>query len=80
MLHDGGDISGQADVVSIVKKRSKNFSPKNKKDLGMACHTPSPLQKSKKQEEMPLPSLCTIHLKNVKFRNGWERGWVMTIL
>ena len=28
------------------------------KDLGMACHTP-PLNKAKKQGEMPLPSLVT---------------------
>ena len=34
--------------------RSKKISPKNKKDLGMACHTP-PLKKAKKQGEMPLP-------------------------
>jgi len=29
----------------IVATRSKKFSPKNKKDLGMACHAP-PLKKS----------------------------------
>jgi len=41
---------------------SKKFSPKNKKDLGMACHTP-PLTKVKKQGEMPLPSCGPIPLK-----------------
>ena len=46
--------------------RSKEFSPKNKKNLGMACHTP-PLKKDKQQGEMPLPSLGSIPLKNV----GW---------
>ena len=40
-------------VIVIVGKsmydtRSKKFSPKNKKDLGMACHIP-PLKKAKKQ-------------------------------
>jgi len=45
--------------------RSKKFSPKNKKDLGMACHIP-PLKKAKKQEEMPLPSLGPIPLKKCR--------------
>ena len=49
--------------------RSKKFSPKNKKDLGMACHIP-PLKKAKKQGEMPLPSLSPIPLTNVEFRDG----------
>ena len=49
--------------------RSKKFSPKNRKDLGMACHT-LPLKKVKKQGEMPLPSLSPIPLKNVEFRDG----------
>jgi len=40
---------------------SKKFSRKNKKDLGMACHTPS-LKKVKKQGEMPLHSLGPIPL------------------
>ena len=40
--------------------RSKKFSPKNKKDLGMACHIP-PLKKAKKQGEMPLPSQVQSH-------------------
>ena len=39
-----------------IYARSKIFSPKNKKDLGMAGHTPPP-KKVKKQGEMPLPSL-----------------------
>jgi len=42
--------------------RSKKFSPKSKKDLGMACHT-TPLKKVKKQGETPLPSLGPIPLK-----------------
>ena len=36
--------------TSIIITRSKKFSLKNKKDLGMARHTP-PLQKKKKNEE-----------------------------
>ena len=40
--------------VTQMKQEAKKFSPKNKKDLGMACHTP-PLKKVKKQGEMPLP-------------------------
>jgi len=44
---------------------SKKFSPKNKKDLGMAYHIP-PLKKAKKQGEMPLPSLGPIPLKKCR--------------
>ena len=44
--------------------KSKKFSPKNKKDLGMAYHIP-PLKKEKKQGEMPLPSLGPIPLKKM---------------
>ena len=43
----------------LTNKKQK-ISPKNKKDLGMACHIP-PLKKAKKQGEMPLPSLGPIH-------------------
>jgi len=32
---------------------------------------------AKKQGEMPLPSLSPIHLKNVEFRDGWDRSWVL---
>ena len=39
--------------------RSKKFSPKNKKDLGMACHTP-PLKKVKKQGEIFLLLVCEV--------------------
>ena len=45
--------------------RSKKISPKNKKDLGMACHIP-PLKKAKKPGEMPLPSLGPIPLKKCR--------------
>jgi len=45
--------------------RSKKFSPKNKKDLGMAYHIPL-LKKAKKQGEMPLPSLGPIPLKKCR--------------
>ena len=45
--------------------RSKKFSLKNKKNLGMACHTP-PLKKAKKQGEMPLPSLGPIPLQKCR--------------
>jgi len=38
-------------VVTYCYKQQKIFS-KNKKDLGIACHTP-PLKKVKKQGEMP---------------------------
>jgi len=50
--------------VNYNTTRSKKFSPKNKKDLGMAYHTP-PLKKAKKQGEMPLPSLGPIPLKKI---------------
>jgi len=52
---------------ACIYTRSKQFSPKSKKDLGMAYHI-SPLKKMKKQGEMPLPSLGPIPLKNVEFR------------
>jgi len=45
--------------------RSKKVYPKNKKDLGMAYHTP-PLKKVKKQGEMPLPSFGPIPLKKCR--------------
>jgi len=45
--------------------RRKKISPKNKKDLGMACHIPT-LKKVKKQGEMPLPSLGPIPLKKYR--------------
>ena len=35
-------------ALKTSQTRSKNFFPKNKKDLGMACHTP-PLKKAKKR-------------------------------
>ena len=46
-------------------QEAKKISPKNEKDLGMACHTP-PLKKVKKQGEMPLPSLGPIPLKKCR--------------
>ena len=46
--------------------KKQKFYPKNKKDLGMACHIP-PLKKAKKQVEMPLPSLSPIPLKKSRF-------------
>ena len=48
-----------------IYTRSKQFSLKNKKDLGMACHIPL-LKKAKKQGEMPLPSLGPIPLKKCR--------------
>ena len=45
--------------------RSKKFSPKNKKNLGMICHIPL-LKKAKKQGKMPLPSLGPIPLKECR--------------
>ena len=55
-----------------MSNKKQKFSPKNKKDLGMACHIP-PLKKGKKQGEMPLPSLGPIPLKNVEFRDVKRR-------
>ena len=62
-----GVISASNGLYTNIRR--KKISPKNKKDLGMACHTP-PLKKAKKQGEMPLPSLDPIPLKNVEFRDG----------
>jgi len=56
-------------LPSLNYTKSKKFSLKNKKDLGMACHTP-PLKKVKKQGEMPLPSLGPIPSLNSTFFNG----------
>ena len=53
-------------VSMYYSTRSKKFSLKNKKDLGMACHIP-PLKKAKKQGEMPLPSLGPIPSLNSTF-------------
>ena len=39
----------------LLYTRSKKFSPKNKKDLGMACHIP-PLKKAKKQGKCHYPA------------------------
>jgi len=50
---------------NLTNKKQK-FSPKKKKDLGMACHT-LPLKKAKKQGEMPLPSLGPIPSLNSTF-------------
>ena len=55
---------------------SKTFSPKNKKNLGMACHTP-PLKKVKKQGKMPLPSLGPIPLKNVEGKCQGNCNWAL---
>jgi len=49
--------------ISCALKSSQNLNAniylKNRKDLGMACHTP-PLKKVKKQGDMSLPSLGPI--------------------
>jgi len=50
---------------NLTNKKQK-ISPKNKKDLGMACHIPS-LKKVKKQGKMPLPSLGPIPSLNSTF-------------
>jgi len=51
-------------ICTLLCTRSKKFSPKNKKDLGIAIHT-LPLKKAKKQGEMPLPSLSPIPIKRM---------------
>ena len=48
-------------IHSLDYTRSKKNSPKNKKDLGMACHTIPPLKKAKKQGEMSLPASVPSH-------------------
>ena len=62
-LHSSISVTSSWLRISCTLKssqtRSKKISPKNKKDLGMACHI-SPLKKAKKQGEMPLPSLSHI--------------------
>ena len=55
-----GQISSSL-IFSVPKYTSKEFSPENKRDLRMACHTSS-LKKAKKQGEMPLSILSPIHL------------------
>ena len=45
-------------------QESQQFSPKNKEDLGMACHT-QPLKRAKKPGEMPLPIISPIPFKNL---------------
>ena len=41
--------NGDALHLQIVYNKKKMFSPKTKKDLGMACHTP-PLKKKKRNK------------------------------
>jgi len=59
--------TGYAQVCNIINvlQEAKKFYLKNKKDLGMACHTP-PLKKVKKQGGMPLPSLGPIPLQKCR--------------
>jgi len=52
--------------VYFLYTRSKKFSPKNKKDLGMAYHIP-PLKKAKKQGEMPLSILLQTYTDSQVF-------------
>jgi len=52
-----------------LNTRSKEFSPKNKKDLGMGLSYSTP-QKVKKQGEMPLRNLGPIPSLNSAFFNG----------
>jgi len=54
--------------TKIIKKQ-KIFSQIIKRDLAMACYTP-PLNKAKKQGEMPLPILSPIPFTNVECRDG----------
>jgi len=67
-FNPGGVISVAAplpnNVLSVTE--SKNLI---KGDLVMVCHTP-PLEKAKKQGEMPLPILSPISFQNVDFRDG----------
>jgi len=53
-----------------INYKKQKFPPKNKKDLGMACHIP-PLKKAKKQGEMSLPSLGPIPFKKCRML-GWD--------
>ena len=66
--------------TSLHSTRSKKFSPKNKKDLGMACHIP-PLKEAKKQGEMPLPSLGPIPLKSKDLAtHGFQKKCMLSLL
>jgi len=58
-------LASEQSKSTIIYTRSKKFSPKNKKNLGMACRIP-PLKKAKKQGEMQLPSLGPIPLKKCR--------------
>jgi len=63
-----------------ISTRSKNIFPKNKKDLGVACHTPR-LKKVKKEKEMPLPSCSLSPIPLKKMQNlgmGWDREGEVT--
>ena len=58
-------------LKKVHKLGAKNFSTKIPGDLVMACHIPSPPEKPKKQEEMPLTSLSPIpSLNSTFFING----------
>ena len=61
-LQGCSDLEGYLCMMqSLLCTRSKQFSPRNKKDLGIAYYTP-PLKKVKEQGEMSLPKLGPIPL------------------
>ena len=58
---------------TLIRNQKQKISLKNKKDLGIACHT-APLKKAKKQGEMPLPSLGPIQKCRIYGWDGAEAG------
>jgi len=55
--------------IKLTNRKIIIFSPKNKKDLGMASHSTS--QKRKETREMPLPSVSPVPSLNSTFFN-WD--------
>jgi len=60
-----------------ITTRSKKFSPKNNKDLGMACTSYSTSRKSKETRGNAITQPRSHPLKKCRIRDGWDRGWVM---
>ena len=60
-------------TVTICKKQ--NISPKNKKNVGMACHAPL-LKKVNKQGEMPLATQP--RSQSSLPQQAWEQGYPET--
>ena len=54
-----------------IRKRSKKFSTKIKKDLGMACHIPPPEKKQRNKGKSHYPALVPSRFKDVDIHSAY---------